>query len=423
MSENLIIKIDDHNDKQANWIVVDSAGMVCQPETQGALDQAANEADGRRVIALVPGADVLTTKVNIPAKGHKLMAALPYALEEFLAQDVEELHFAIGDKGASGHTPVCVVSEERMDEWIELFRSHDISPDRMIAENHGLARIPGTVSILVTEDRLFMNDGADLTLMMEDFSPIDALKAIGVSNNESDEIDKQDQANNPRPRHLLAYCTSDTEQIYEAGWNKLRKDLDSVEVKILPDGALPKLAATVATGNGINLLQGHYGPKIEYAALFRPWRHAAALLLGFVLIAFGGKAMDLYMLTKQEELLSSSFNTEYRNMLPGAREVTDPIATIDSLRRRTGNTVEAPVFLQSMAQVSKAVQQNQNTKILAISFRAGVIDLRVSAPDVATLDKLQRIIGETGQFRAIIQSTDQVGEQISSRIQIQEETI
>ena len=76
-----------------------------------------------------------------------------------------------------------------------------------------------------------------------------------------------------------------------------------------------------------------------------------------------------------------------------------------------------------MAQVSKAVQQNQNVRMLAISFRAGVVDLRVSAPDVATLDKLQRIIGETGQFRAIIQSTDQVGEQINSRIQIQEETI
>ena len=129
------------------------------------------------------------------------------------------------------------------------------------------------------------------------------------------------------------------------------------------------------------------------------------------------------MLTKQEELLSSSFNTEYRNILPGAREVTDPIATIDSLRRRTGSTVEAPVFLQSMAEVSKAVQQNQSAKILAISFRAGVIDLRVTAPDVATLDKLQRIIGDTGQFRAIIQSTDTVGEQINSRIQIQEETI
>ena len=128
MSENLIIKIDENNDKQASWIVIDSAGMVCEPEAQGSLDEAAIETDGRRVIALVPGTDVLTTKVDIPAKGHKLMAALPYALEEFLAQDVEELHFAIGDKRSSGHTPVCVVSEERMEEWIELFNSHDITP-------------------------------------------------------------------------------------------------------------------------------------------------------------------------------------------------------------------------------------------------------------------------------------------------------
>ena len=73
-----------------------------------------------------------------------------------------------------------------------------------------------------------------------------------------------------------------------------------------------------------------------------------------------------------------------------------------------------------MEQVSKAVQENSGARILAISFRAGVIDLRVSAPDVTTLDNLQRIIGENGQFRAIIQSTDQDGQQVSSRIQIQE---
>jgi hypothetical protein len=48
-----------------------------------------------------------------------------------------------------------------------------------------------------------------------------------------------------------------------------------------------------------------------------------------------------------------------------------------------------------------------------------VIDIRISAPDVATLDSIQRTIGESGRFTASIQSTDQDGERINSRMQIQ----
>jgi type II secretory pathway component PulL len=72
-----------------------------------------------------------------------------------------------------------------------------------------------------------------------------------------------------------------------------------------------------------------------------------------------------------------------------------------------------------MEQLSRAASENHNAKIQAISFRAGVIDLRISAPDVATLDSLQRAITQNSKFQATIQSTDQDGDKVSSRIQIQ----
>jgi hypothetical protein len=73
-----------------------------------------------------------------------------------------------------------------------------------------------------------------------------------------------------------------------------------------------------------------------------------------------------------------------------------------------------------MEQLSNAIGQNEQARVQAISFRAGVIDLRITAPDVSTLDNVQRVIGESGQFSASIQSTDQDGDTVNSRIQIQE---
>ncbi len=87
---------------------------------------------------------------------------------------------------------------------------------------------------------------------------------------------------------------------------------------------------------------------------------------------------------------------------------------------RSGGPTAAQVFLPSLQQLSQAIAQNSDATVEAISYRAGVIDVRLTAPDVATLNSIQEIVGNSGQFRASIQSTDQVGDRVSSRIQIRE---
>lgn len=419
MSEYLVIRIDQSQIQLAHWIAVDSTGARRSEPVIGTLQEAAAHIGDREVIVLVPSAEVLTTSVDIPVKGARLHAALPFALEEHLAEDVEDLHFAAGSKRSSGRTPVSVVSHERMKEWISALDYAGITPNSVIADSYGLARIPGTISMLVADEFVFINDGADIELVMQGVSPGDALAAIGALDDGGDADGDDDSSPVSMPRHVLVYCEPGDDERYQHDWIAMRHELDSVDVKLLPDGAMPRLAVTVATGAGINLLQGQYAAKKEYSGLFRPWKYAAILALAFVLVGVASKALDFYLLSQQEATLKKTFNTEYQQMLPGAPETDDPGAVIDSLRRRIGTVDTPPIFLQSMEQLSKAIQQNRQAQIQAISFRAGVIDLRVSAPDVATLDNVQRAIAESGQFRASIQSTDQDGESVSSRIQIQ----
>ncbi len=418
MSEYLVIRLGETSDPIAHWIAVDETGARRSPCVSGLLPDAVKDIGDRTVIVLVPGVEVLTTSVDIPIKGAKMQAALPYALEELLADDVESLHFAAGSKRSNGRTPVSVVSRQAMDHWISVLRDAGIEANSIVAENYGLARIPGTISMLLAEDTVFINDGNDAELVMQGVSPGDALASIGALDDDIDAAEEQSPVSN-LPRHVLLYCKPDDDERYRHDWIAIRHELDSLDVKLLADGVMPRLAVTVATGAGVNLLQGSYAPTQEYSELFRPWKYAAILLLAFGLVGFAGKAAGLYLMNQQEAELRQTFNAEYRQMLSGAPETDDPAAVINSLRRRIGNVDAPPLFLQSMAQLSRAVEQNQNAQIQAISFRAGVIDLRVTAPDVATLDSVQRQIGQSGQFRATIQSTDQDGEKVSSRIQIQ----
>jgi general secretion pathway protein L len=421
MSEYLVIRLDEGPSRQAHWIAMDSSGAKLGPPETGSLSDAHAAVGDREVIVLVPSAEVLTTTVDIPLRGGaKLQAALPYALEEYLADDVDNLHFAAGPKRSSGRTPVSVVNHERMAAWIEALAEADIHAASIIADSYGLARIPGTISMLLAENQVFINDGDDVELVMQGVSPGEALAAIGALDDGGGSDHGGESDASQLPRHVLVYCEAGDEERYQADWIAIRQELDSVDVRILADGIMPRLAATVATGAGINLLQGMYGGKKEYSGLFKPWRYAAILLLAFTVVGIAAKATDYYLLVRQETELKQTFNTQYRQILPGAPETDDPARVIESLRRRVGTVSSAPVFLQSMEQLSLAMQQNREATIEAISYRAGVVDIRVSAPNVAMLDSIEKAVGQNGQFRATIQSTDQDGEKVSGRIQIQE---
>ena len=391
MAEFLVIRLGADENDHASWIAVDDAGTRRTPPVMGPLQEAVKDVGDREVIVLVPAGDTSTLTCDLPAKGARLRAALPFALEEQVADEIENLHFAAGNRRASGNLPVVVVAHDRMIAWLDQLRDAGIRPLRLIPEDHGLAFVPNTLSLLVAEDQIVFNDGADLEFVMQGVSPIDALMAAGV--------------------------------LGEGGLaEQAEEHLDSVDINLLPDGILPRLAVTVASGAGVNLLQGRYGESTDLGTIFRPWRYAAMLLLGLAVLGIAGKGIDYVRLASEEATLKEQFTAEYRKIRPDdTREVMDPLGTVTSIRRSMGAGGSAPaVFLPTLQQLAVALRENKEAEILAISYRAGVIDVRLSAPDVATLDKIQKSVSQSTRFTASIQSTDRVGDQVNSRIQIRE---
>ena len=415
MTEYLVIRLGAEDGANATWMVADSDGTRRSSPRSGSLADAAREVGDRPVIVLVPAADTATFTVEVPARGARLRTALPFALEDHVADEIEDLHFAAGASFPSGRLPVVVVAHDRMRDWLDRLQEAGISPSRLVPESHGLAFVPNTLSLLVSEGQVMFNDGAELEFVMQDVRPADVLAAAGA-------LDTDESADTLASRHLLAYCGPSDQQQFEAEWAVLRQDLDSVDVNVLPDGVLPRLAVTVASGAGVDLLQGRYGERVDVAAVLRPWRYAAALLLTLGIVALGGKGVDYFRLAAEQDALKEQFTAEYRKIRPGdTGEILDPMGVVISIRRAMGGTAAAdPVFLPSLQQLAIAVGDNENAAIQAISYRAGVVDVRLTAPDVATLDRIRQSVSESARFSASIQSTDRVGNQVNSRIQIRE---
>ena len=119
MSETLLLRMPDAG-RPAQWLVVDAFGNSMGLVQSGTLMDAAASASGRRLRVCVPGSAVLLLHANIPSSNtQKILQAVPFALEDRLAQDVDNLHFAVGIRDARGY-PVSVVTKTQMQQWQQV---------------------------------------------------------------------------------------------------------------------------------------------------------------------------------------------------------------------------------------------------------------------------------------------------------------
>src|SRR3974390_3335264 len=154
MSDWLLLRLPRSAGEQATWLVVDAHGAPQRPPQARPLGPRAARVAGRRVWVLVSGADVLLAEPDVPVRtGAKLAQLVPYALEEHLAEDIDDLQFALGKRaGDSTRVPVAVVSRALLDEWLATLRASGIEPDVMHADSDLLPHNPGQAVALLEAD-------------------------------------------------------------------------------------------------------------------------------------------------------------------------------------------------------------------------------------------------------------------------------
>lgn len=88
------------------------------------------------IIGVVPGEWVTSHQVTLPAKSKKqFTAALPYALEEAISEDVENMHFVCASWKANAPSDVLVVAKAKMQQWQRFANEHRLPIDRLVPDH------------------------------------------------------------------------------------------------------------------------------------------------------------------------------------------------------------------------------------------------------------------------------------------------
>jgi general secretion pathway protein L len=339
---------------------------------------------------LVPGTDVLLTEPELPAKaGAKLQAIVPYALEEQLAEDIDELHFAIGKRNAdTPTTPVAVVAISLMDEWTSTLKAAGLVPESMYVDSDLLPVNPGHAVALLEDDVVVVRPPVGATISMPSDALAEALQLVKPGADGS-------EASEGTGRGLILYTGAAEWQQFSPQVESVRDQFDGIKVQLLTGGPLALFAQQLPTAKPINLLQGRYQPQTTRAVGWQAWRVAAMLLAGLVLLHALGKGAELFMLKSAEKKVDTAMEQAFRAAMPGESNMTNARRRMESklVAVRAGG---GSGLLSALGAFTEARNSVPGMTVQAMSFHDGQLVLKMAAPDASALDRLSQMLRSNG---------------------------
>src|SRR5215469_8417594 len=406
MSDWLLLRLPRADTELATWLVVDARGAPLSPPQSGPLTLAAARVPGRRVCVLVGGADVLLAEPEVPVKaGAKLQQLVPYALEEHLAEDIEDLQFALGKRShESARVPVAVVARALLDQWLATLRAAGIEPDVMYADSELLPENPGQAVALLEADAVSVRPpgGTSVTL------PADALaEALEIARGGA-------EPSVTGGRGLILYTGPPEWHQHSAQVEAARPYFDGIKVQLLTAGPLALYAQQLPTTAAINLLQGDYAPVSSRGTALKAWRVAAILLAGLIGLHVAGKAAELQLLKRHEHQLDASIREAFRGAMHTEASAADARRL---MQKRLAGAPGAGGLLPALQALVQARDAAPGTSVQSLNFHGGALEMKLSAPDASSLDRVSQSLRSNG-WQADLTGGTNSGSAYEGRIQM-----
>lgn len=355
----------------------------------------------------MPGLDVVTTQAKLPAKRtSKIRQILPFFLEEAVAEDVERLLFAIGPKQASGEIAVSIIDRQYLSAWMLKIEDAGISPDAIYSDSEGTPDTPLTLTLIVEDDKIYGRPASRAPFV---------LQGIGLS--EVIDLVSSSTTDKAAPDHLLVYLNSTDHAHRKTELSLLQEKVVSLDMQILPDGPLEKLASTLVNNPGTNLMQEAYAKEKNWIMLFRPWRLASILLFCLLVLVILVEWANFIELRIEDQALTDTIEeicerNFQQTILANCRSQVEQQLTRPALISQE----HQQKFLLALDAIAASLEGTN--QIQALSFQGSIMDLRVITNSVESLDIFARSIMEIGQFQVNIESANIVENGIEGRVQV-----
>jgi general secretion pathway protein L len=420
MAHTLLLRLPAPGEEDTEWLTLEESGQPATAKQRGPLSLAAAVARSAKVVVLAPAAQILLAEPELPpGSGVKLARAAPFALEEQLTEDVDELCFALGRRQPNGRTPVAVVSRSVLQAWLAELAGAGIEPAAIYADISLVPENPGQTVLWLEKNRLAVRRPGALPFAVELTPVAEALVVAGVIQDPLAQPSEETAEPSP-PESVVLYVTREDWALVQGDFQALSSQFASLKVQLLADGPLSWLVGDLPTTQAVNLLQGEFARTTDYGARWHRWRTAAILAGGLMAAHLAAAALQIYQANRETRRLDGEISQIFSQAMP-AEKLQDPRRQMQSRLDRIRQSGPGPqYFLRTLDALSAALAATPKAKIDSLSYREQALDMKVTAPNLVALSQLSQLVGKHG-LSAEIQSSTPADDGVEAHMQVRSE--
>lgn len=347
------------NEQGYPCLVLDEHGQIVQELlTRDFISIKTLQADSKTIVVLSCQQFSLHDVELSLLSDKKARAALPYALEENLAQPIEELHLSFDRRHhQKGHYLVAVCDRTYFLSLITQLGDHELHYDLITLDWFALK--PGESAVFT--ETVLLNQTAfqgalDWSIAQKYLQPTD------------------------NPDSIRYVFQGQTNEVANA--------------TVCEMSALVWIARRLLEQECMNLCQGAFQQK-KHATLIKQWYLlAAALFVTWLVSVFSINAYTLYQDNQQIKTIDTKIAVIYREFFPGATQIVSPRFRITQFLKSNENSNDAALWIV-LNKFTKIVYPSTAT-IQEINWQNHLLLVTLSVHDFNALDTLQNSLKQAG---------------------------
>lgn len=375
---------------------------------------------------IVSGANVFTTEVNIPSKQPRQIAqALPYMIEDQIAQDVSLFHLIMGTRSAEGMVPVVGIPRQIVESTRKLFDQCDLPLDSVL---------PDMLCLPLRENEWsLMFDGRHLLIKRSEMDGLaiemDAAPVVLASIMDHWE-------NKPQILRVL-FClehlnenvsnwirTQISGQVADAEFEVEYDEVNSGDFQLLCDHLHSHFGAKKPR---FDLLQGRYASTGRRQPLSFNWKPLAAMVALFVVCYTGFLYTQAWKMNQEAMHIEQESKKLYKQLFPRDKRVVNVRRQMEQHIKDFQAGAEGQGFMALLALAGEQIHDanksdSSNIAPRRVAFDEGQGDLRLDllVKDFSQLEAFKNKL-QQAQLGVETASATQDKDGVKARLKIRSE--
>lgn len=367
------------------WILLDDQGHVKQSGGKTPLAEIAEKCKSLplTVHVFIISPDVVIMQVPRPAGSfNKIRQAIPFLLEEHLAEDIDLLHFSVINPSSSNTISIAVINKVLMKECVDMLLAAHLVPQTIIPFSLALP-IPeeSQWTILTNAEYAWVRSGAFAGFSLERSMVTNLLETLPP-------------AQLPKSIHWITAENIKTE-IDECK----KRNIEVKKITIPSKGAnnwLEYIAKTYKPASHVNLLQGEFSIQQQTGSDKRWWDLVKKLSVAIVVVWFVGLVGQYFFLRWEHFYLQTQIESVYREVFPDTPMVSSPRTIFE---REIGLVSSGKVgsdFLSLLLRVGEVTSNFPQIQIIEIVYNERALTISMMADNFSRLQQLDEKMQEVG---------------------------